>query len=54
MCGQDHPYKRVVDQNLWNDKRRLSPTHKKYHLSCHTFRKNVKDLALINFQGENA
>lgn len=43
----DHSYQRVKNENLWNEKLRLSPKFKKYHIQDHSFRKSPVDLNMI-------
>jgi len=44
---QDQNYKRVVNDNFWNENKRLSPKYQKYHINSHTFRKNPTDLDYV-------
>ena len=43
----DPAYKRQLNDNLWNEKGRLSPEQQKYHFSEHTFRTNPQKIELI-------
>ena len=51
----DPPYRRQYNDNLWNEKYRLSPGCAKYHISEHTFRTHPQKLELIEMlERENA
>ena len=44
---QDQSYKRVINDNFWNENKRLSPKYTKYHINNHTFRKSPTNLENI-------
>ena len=46
MC-QDQSYKRVVNENLWNESSRLSPKFAHFHITDHSFRFQTMDLEEI-------
>lgn len=43
----DSPCLRVKNDNLWNEKGRLSPKHQKYHIHDHAFRSSPVNISLI-------
>lgn len=44
---KDQGYKRVYNQNSWNEQKRLAPKYQIYHHLNHDFRKNPTDLDKI-------
>jgi hypothetical protein len=37
----------VVNENFWNENKRLSPKYTKYHINNHTFRKTPVNLEAV-------
>jgi hypothetical protein len=41
---------RVVNDNIWNERKRLSPKFESYHILNNTYRKHVEDFELSKYQ----
>ena len=46
ICDENTDHE-VKNDNLWNEKGRLSPKHQKYHIHDHAFRSSPVNISLI-------
>lgn len=46
----DQSYKRVYNENLWNEKKRLSMKYEQFHISSNNFRKSPRNLEEVKRQ----